>query len=129
MGQLLSVSPIARGRCEFFPSSLSGTVSFGNRLPVQLDRSDAATRASRVVHQNPVCRGPMAIAQFKSRPARRDAGLRNEVCRPAIETKNRFNGDAVRANSPSRCTTSRPPRPVCGGAPYTSAQTTYGSTL
>ena len=23
----------------------------------------------------------------------------------------------------------QPPRPVCGGAPYTSAQTTYGSTL
>ena len=70
-------------------------MSFGNRCPSKLDRSDAATRASRVVHQNPVCRGLMAIAQFKSRPARRDAWLETKCAAPQLETQNRFNGDAV----------------------------------
>src|SRR5512138_3906043 len=37
----------------------------------------------------------MAIAQFKSRPARWDAGLETKCAAPQLESENRLNGDTV----------------------------------
>src|SRR4029453_10382970 len=65
-------------------------------LPVQLDRFGAATRASRVVHQNLVCRRLIAIAQFESGPAGWDAWLDPKSAAPQLEAENRFDGDAVK---------------------------------
>ena len=76
-------------------------------LAVQLDRADAATRASRVVDKNVVRRRLMAIAQFKSGPARRNARLHPKGAAPQLEAQNRFNRDAVQ---PTRRTgVPRPP--------------------
>src|SRR4029453_14567061 len=78
-----------------FPVVAQRHIAVRQWLPVQVDRFDAATHASRVVHQNSVCRGPVAIAQFKPGPSRRDTWLETKGAAPQSETQDRFNGDAI----------------------------------
>src|SRR6516162_1324405 len=90
-------SPSAQSHADVvsFPVVAQRHIAVRQWLPVQLDRFDAATHASRVVHQNSVCRGPVAIAQFKPGPSPRDTWLETKGAAPQSETQDRFNGDAI----------------------------------
>src|SRR5688572_4168086 len=106
MAHLLSVSLIERGRHE--PSSHLLVAQCAPVIVAHPTRSiGRPTRACGVVRENPICRRPMAILQFKARPARRDAWLKTKCFASQLKTQNRFDGDAV---EPTR--RARVPRPT-----------------